>query len=112
MGSSSGAGSQEAGAGSLLLLQEVLWSGASYSLINNGMLYYFKKGKNAEMQKKICAVYEEGAVIDRMCQIWFAKFLILLMFWPNNSLLWGCPTCWKMFSSTPGLYPLEANSGR
>ena len=27
------------------------------------MLYYFKKGKNAsEVQKKICAVNEEGAV--------------------------------------------------
>ena len=27
------------------------------------MLYYFKKGKNAtEMQKKICAVYGDGAV--------------------------------------------------
>ena len=22
----------------------------------------------------ICAVYEEGAVTDRMCQKWFAKF--------------------------------------
>ena len=33
------------------------------------MLYYFKKGKNAtEMQKKICAVYGEGAVTDQMCQ--------------------------------------------
>ena len=33
------------------------------------MLYYFKKGKNAtETQKKICAVYGEGAVTDRMCQ--------------------------------------------
>ena len=41
------------------------------------ILYYFKKGKNAtEMQtKKICAVYEEGVVTDRMCQKWFAKFL-------------------------------------
>ena len=44
------------------------------------MLYYFKKGKNAtEMQKKknpkrICAVCGEGAVTDRMCQKWFAKF--------------------------------------
>ena len=39
------------------------------------MLYYFKKGKNAtETQKKICAVYGEGAVTDRMCQKWFAKF--------------------------------------
>ena len=37
------------------------------------MLYYFKKGKNAtEMQKKICAVYGEGAVTD---QKQFAKFL-------------------------------------
>ena len=33
------------------------------------MLYYFKKGKNkTEMQKKICAVYGEGAVTDQMCQ--------------------------------------------
>ena len=37
------------------------------------MLYYFKKSKNAtEMQKKICAVYGEGAVTD---QKQFAKFL-------------------------------------
>ena len=40
------------------------------------MLYYFKKVKNAtEMQKEICAVYGEGAMIDWMCQKWFAKFL-------------------------------------
>ena len=40
------------------------------------ILYYFKKHKNAtEMQKKICAVYGEGAVTDGMCQKWFAKFL-------------------------------------
>ena len=40
------------------------------------MLYYFKKGKNTtEMQKKIWAVYGEGAVLDRTCQKWFAKFL-------------------------------------
>ena len=33
------------------------------------MLYYFKKAKKAtEMQKKICAVYGEGAVTDQMCQ--------------------------------------------
>ena len=39
------------------------------------MLYYFKKGKNTtETQKKICAVYGEGAVTDWMCQKWFAKF--------------------------------------
>ena len=40
------------------------------------MLYYFKNGKNAtEMQKKICAVYAEGAVTDQMSLKWFAKFL-------------------------------------
>ena len=39
------------------------------------MLSYFKKGKNAtETQKKVCAVYGEGAVTDQTCQKWFAKF--------------------------------------
>ena len=39
------------------------------------MLYYFKKGKNTtETQKKICAVYGEGAVTDRTYQKWFVKF--------------------------------------
>ena len=39
------------------------------------MLYYFKKGKNAtEMNKKVCAVYGEGAVMARTYQKWFAKF--------------------------------------
>ena len=38
------------------------------------ILYYFKKGKNApEVQKKICAVYGEGTVTDRMCQKWLVK---------------------------------------
>ena len=38
-------------------------------------LYYFKKGKNStETQRKICAVYGEGAVTDQMCQKWFARF--------------------------------------
>ena len=33
------------------------------------VLYYFKKGKNTtEMQKKICAVYGEGAVTDQTFQ--------------------------------------------
>ena len=40
------------------------------------MLYYFKKGKNAiETQRKICTVYGEVAMTDRMCQKWFANFL-------------------------------------
>ena len=77
------------------------------------MLYYFKKGKNAtETQKKICAVYGEGAVTERV-KSGLRSFLVLLTFWPNNSLLWGWGYLmhWKMFSSTPGLYSLEANSG-
>ena len=38
------------------------------------LLYYFKKDKNAtETEKKICAVYGEGAVTDWICQNWFAK---------------------------------------
>ena len=38
-------------------------------------LYYFKKGKNAaETHKKICAVYGEGAMTTRTCQMWFVKF--------------------------------------
>ena len=33
------------------------------------MLYYFKKGKNTtETQKKVCAVYGEGAVTDQTYQ--------------------------------------------
>ena len=35
------------------------------------VLYYFKKGKNTKMY----AVCGEGAVTDRTCQKWFAKFL-------------------------------------
>ena len=40
------------------------------------MLCYFKEDKNATetQKKKICAVYGEGAVTDRTCQKWFAKF--------------------------------------
>ena len=40
------------------------------------MLYYFKKGKNATEipQKKVCAVYGEGAVTDWTCQKRFVKF--------------------------------------
>ena len=41
------------------------------------MLYYFKKAKSAtEMQKKICAVYGEGAVTDPMCQKRLVKFCV------------------------------------
>ena len=40
------------------------------------MLHYFKKSKKTtEKQKKMCAVYGEGAVTDQTCQKWFVKFL-------------------------------------
>ena len=46
------------------------------------IFYYFKKGKNAtEKQKKICAVYGEGAVINWMCQKWFVKFCAQISSW-------------------------------
>ena len=39
------------------------------------ILFYFCKGKNAtQTRKKICVVYGEDTVSDRMCQKWFAKF--------------------------------------
>ena len=39
------------------------------------VLYYSKKGESTtEMHKRICTVYGEGAVTDRTCQKWFAKF--------------------------------------
>ena len=74
------------------------------------MFYYFKKGKNStETQKKTCAVYGEGAMNDQTCQKRFAKFLVLLTFCLNYSLLWGSLTHGKMFSSTCDLYPVEDN---
>ena len=40
------------------------------------LLYYFKKGNDAaEMHKKICAGYEEGAMTDWTWQKSFMKFL-------------------------------------
>ena len=43
------------------------------------MLYYFKKGKNAtEVQdKKIYAVYGEGAVTNRTCQSFVLEIFLL-----------------------------------
>jgi len=39
------------------------------------MLFYFRKGKNAtQTRKKKSAVYGEGAVSERVCRNWFAKF--------------------------------------
>ena len=41
------------------------------------MLCYFKKSANAtKMQKKICAVYGEGAVTDQTCQKGLWSFML------------------------------------
>ena len=46
------------------------------------MLYYFKKGKNtAEVQKKICAVYGEGAVPDQTYQNGLRSFVLEISHW-------------------------------
>ncbi|EFN82740.1 Histone-lysine N-methyltransferase SETMAR, partial [Harpegnathos saltator] len=35
----------------------------------------FRKGKNAsQAHKKLCTVYENGALKERQCQNWFARF--------------------------------------
>ena len=68
------------------------------------MLFISRKVKTQLMpkKKKICAVYGEGAVTDRMCQKWFAMFLGTIDILAK-SLLWGCLMHWKMVSSTRGL---------
>ena len=56
----------------------------SYFNIEDGRRYtfsahydlLFQDRENAtEIQKKTCAVCEEGAVTDQICQKWFVKFL-------------------------------------
>ena len=37
-------------------------------------LLFQERSKPTKTHKKICAVYGEGAVTDRTCQKWFAKF--------------------------------------
>ena len=56
----------------------MLKMGANIQHFRHIMISYFKKDKNTtEMQnKKICAVYGEGAVTDQTCQKWFAKFVL------------------------------------
>ena len=63
-------------------------------------------------KEKICAVYGEVAVTDQNVKSGFAKFLGTVDILANNSLLWGCLMHCKLVTSIPGLYPLEANSGR
>ena len=54
---------------------------------------------------------DKGSVTERVKSV-LPSFLVLLTFWQNYSLLWGRLMHWKMFSSTPGPYPLGANRER
>ena len=37
-------------------------------------LLFQERQKQLKCKRKICAVYGEGAMTDRMCQKWFVKF--------------------------------------
>ena len=51
--------------GEFLCSHLTIEDGGRYATFWHITLYYFKKGKKTtEMQKKICAVYGESAVID------------------------------------------------
>ena len=60
----------------------------------------------------ICPVYGEGAVTDPTCQKWFVKFLGTVDIFAKYFFAVGLSYALEEFSSTPGLYPLEANSRR
>ena len=62
--------------------------------------------------QKIVKCMEKGLWLIEPVESGLQSLLVLLKFWPNKSLLWGCITHWKMFSSTPGIYPLEAYSSQ
>ena len=63
-------------------------------------------------KKRFVQYMEKALWLTECVKSGLQSFLVLLTFWPNNSLLWGCLMHQKMFSSSPGLYPLEANGGR
>ena len=66
---------------------------------------WFSISRKVKMQlkckkkKDLCSGWRR--CYDRLkCQKQFMKFLVLLTFWPNSSLLWGCLMHWKVLSST------------
>ena len=55
------------------------------------MLYYFKKDKNTtETKKDLRNICREGAVTDEHFKSGLRSSLVLLAFWPHNSLPCGC----------------------
>ena len=84
-----------------------------YPIFSVYYVFYLNKSKNAtEMQKEILQYMEKVLWLIKYVKSGLQSFLVLWTFWPSNSLLWGCLIYWNMFSSPPGLYPLEANCGR
>ena len=60
------------------------------------IVLYFKKVKNAtEMQKKVCAMCGEGAVIDCTCQSGLRSFVLEIPCW---AMLHGRGDRWKLIA--------------
>ena len=54
------------------------------------ILYYFKKSKNAtERKKRFVLCMEKVLWLIERVKSGLQSFLVLLTFWPNNSLLWA-----------------------
>ena len=79
-------------------------------------MFCFIISRKVKMQlkckKRLAQCMEKGLCLIKGAQSGLRNFLVPLTLWPNNPLLWGCLRHWKLFSSAPGLYTLEANSGR
>ena len=71
-----------------------------------------RKVKMQPKHKRFVQCTEKMLWLTECVKSGLRSFLVLLTFRLNNSLLWGCLMHWKVFSSTPGLHPREANSGR
>lgn len=71
------------------------------------------RGKcNRNRPKRLVQCTEKALCLVKRVRSALWSFLVPLTFWPKNSFPWGRLMHWKGFSSTPGLCPPEANSGR
>ena len=89
--------------GAFLCSHSNIEDGRKYATFQHLMLYYFKKGKNeSKTQTGFVRCMEKELWLIKHVKSGLRSFLVLLTFWPNNSLLWDCLMHWKMFSSTRG----------
>ena len=85
--------------------------GRRYAAFSASYALFQERQKHNWNAKKIWHCVEKVLWLTERVKSGLQSFLVLLTFWPNTSLLWGCLMHWKRFSSTSGLYSLEANSG-